>query len=129
MTTTIDPAEARDYLTDHLNLEAEEHPGDEDWYYALEDHLAALGADHAICRRLTVALEPFLNDDERIECAMYPLGDAVTFLDEQSPGGAFDAYLEGLTSAIEADHMRWTRHVAAAGSAAAWTTLSGPPEV
>lgn len=106
MTTTIDPAEARDYLTDHLNLEAEDRPGAEAWYYGLEDHLRALDRDHPICSRLAVALEPFLNDDERIECTMYPLGDAVTFLEQQSPGGLFDAYLEGLTCAIEADHER-----------------------
>lgn len=129
MTTTIDPAEARDYLTDHLNLEAEEHPGKEDWYYELENYLAALEPDHSICRRLAVALEPFLNDDDRIECTIYPLGDAVTFLDKQTPSGSFDAYLEGLTSAIESDHARWVSHVATAGAAAAWTTLSGPPEI
>ncbi|MEO3931444.1 hypothetical protein WMO79_01335 [Micrococcaceae bacterium Sec7.4] len=129
MTTPIDPAEARDYLTDHLNLEAEEHPGHEDWYYELEDHLAALGADHSICRRLAVALEPFLNDDERIECTMYPIGEAITFLEQEPPGGPFTAYLEGLTSAIEADHGRWVKHVAAAGDAAAWTLQSGPPRI
>ncbi|GAA4033317.1 hypothetical protein GCM10023063_16100 [Arthrobacter methylotrophus] len=107
MTTTTDPAEARDYLSDHLNLEAEEHPADEDWYYALEDHLLALEPSHPICTRLAVALEPFLNDDERIDCTMYPQGKAVNFLDEQSPRGSFSTYLEGLTSAIEADHERW----------------------
>lgn len=129
MTTKTDPVEARNYLADDLSLEAEEHPDDEDWYSELESHLRGLDPSHPICTRLAVALEPFLNDEERIECAMYPLGEAVTFMDEQSPGGSFDAYLEGLTSAIEADHQRWVKHVADAGAAASWTLESGPPEV
>ncbi|ACL42273.1 hypothetical protein Achl_4322 (plasmid) [Pseudarthrobacter chlorophenolicus A6] len=129
MTTTITPAEARDYLGDYLNQEAEDHPDAEDWFYDLEDHLRSLDTSHPICGRLVVALEPFLNDDERIGSMMYPVGETIAFLEREAPGGPFDSYLAGLTAAIEADHQRWVAHVAAAGTEAAWTVESGPPEL
>jgi hypothetical protein len=100
LTSAIDPAEARDYLTDHLDLEAEEPPDAEDWHCDLEDHLRALDRNHPVCGRLAVVLEPFSNDDDRINCTMYPLGGAVIFLEEQSPGGSFDACLVPASCAL-----------------------------
>lgn len=121
--------EARDYLADDLDAEGESNEGAADWYADLADHLRGLSPEHPLCMRLGVSLEPFLVDDDRIECLMYPLGEAVAFLENQAPFVDFDTYLENLTVAIEADHRRWLAHVAAAGNSASWTLESGPPDV
>lgn len=123
------PTEARDYLADDLDAEGEDWEGDEDWYSQLADHLRGLPPEHPLCLRLAICLEPFLVNEDRLECTMYPLGKAVTYMDRQTPTIDFDVYLEDLTAAIEADHRRWVSHVVAAGNSASWTLESGPPEV
>ena len=32
--------------------------------------------------RAAIYLQPFLDDDERVECAMYPFGEAVKFMEQ-----------------------------------------------
>lgn len=123
------PAEARDYLADDLDAEGEDWEGNEDWFSELADHLRGLPPQHPLCLRLAVCLEPFLVDDDRIECLMYPRGEAVTFMENQTPFIDFDVYLNNLTRAIEADHRRWLSHAEDAGTSASWTLESGPPEV
>jgi hypothetical protein len=95
----------------------------------LAHYVNALPSDDLLCSRLSVCLEPFIVDDERIECAMYPVGEAITYLENEVQGGDFRSYVEGLVCAIEQDHNRWVAHVAIAGDAASWTLESGPPTV
>jgi hypothetical protein len=95
----------------------------------MADYENDMPSDDPLCTRLSVCLEPFIVDDERIECAMYPVGEAITYLEEEAPEGDFRFYIEGLVCAIEQDHNRWIAHVAVAGDAASWTLESGPPTV
>lgn len=120
-------SEARDYLADYLDAEADDWEGYEAWYYELADHLRRQPPEHSLCLRLAVCLGPFLIDDDRVECLMYPVGEAVTFTENQTPTIGFEPYLESLTAAIEADHTRWLAHLETAGTAASWTLESGPP--
>lgn len=124
----VTPEEARDYLADDLNAEAEEWPDDEEWFYELEDFLRELPPEDSICVRLALYLKPFFDDDPGLDGILYPLGEAVTWEDAEKPGGDKREYLEGLVEALGRDHERWEAHKIEAGEAAEWTLETGPPQ-
>jgi hypothetical protein len=129
MAETDRRAEARDYLGDDLQMEAEEHPEDEEWYLELADWLRGLSVSDVICEQLAVVLAPFLDDDDRIDGAMYPAGQAVSYMDSGPAGGDYRAYIEQLLEGLTRDYQRWIEHVATTGDFAAWSLETGPPPV
>jgi hypothetical protein len=129
MTRTDRRADARDYLGDDLEMEAEEHPGDEEWYLGLAQWLRSLSIEDTICEQLAIVLAPFLDDDDRIDGTMYPLGQAVWYMDSGPSGGDYRAYVVEILKRLTWDHERWVEHVAAAGDFASWTLQTGPPHV
>jgi hypothetical protein len=126
-----DAEDARDYLADDIDAESEEWG--EDYESAFEDlaeFLRDMDADDPLLARLAVVVAPFLENDDRLDGTLYPLGEGVTYEDETDPGEITPhAYLEGLVAALERDHARWTAHVADVGDDAAWTMEFQPPEV
>ena len=123
------PSAARDYISDDLSIEAEEHPEDEEWFDGLVLFVDSLKFDDNICVRLAVCLEPFLEDDDRLDGTLYPAGKGFEFLEEADRSGDFRDYLEGLVEALENDHRRWLTHVAEAGVDAQWRIDIGPPQL
>ena len=115
---------ARGYLADYLS--DEDCHGDEstEWFSGLCRYVNELPLTDPLVVRATECLQPFLDDDDRIDCAMYPAGEAVAFL-EKSWGGGYHDYLTGFLSAMEQDSARWQEAVAAAGDDATWTLGEG----
>lgn len=112
--------EARDYLADYL-VDEDIH-GDEsrDWFEELGEYVTRLPLDDQLIVKAAVYLQPFLDDDERLECAMYPGGQAVNFI-EAGWGGDLGAYLTGVVGAMGRDHARWQAMLKDVGEGARWT--------
>jgi hypothetical protein len=109
----------RGYLADYLHDEEWHGKESEEWFSALADYVDSLTLSDDLIVRATAYLQPFLDDEDRIDCAMYPAGEAVRFL-EQAWGGDFRAYLEKFVSAMSADHQRWLEILERDGPAAQW---------
>ena len=122
-------ANARDYLADDLGLESEDHPDYEEWFEGLVGYLGQLSPDDELCVRLADCLQPFLDDDQRLDGTLYPNGSGFHFMETESPGGDFRRYLDGLVTCLERDYQRWLIHVSRAGGRAEWRTETGPPEI
>lgn len=73
-----------------------------------------LPLDDEVITKAAVYLQPFLDDDDRIECAMYPVGSAVQFI-EQGWGGDPRKYVQGFVDAMGRDYARWQAMVREAG--------------
>ena len=123
------PARARSYLAAWVSDEdywAESEPDSREWFAALSAYVLSLPLTDA---RLEVAercLQPFLDDDERVDAALYPAGYAVSFVEKTSWGGEFDAYLGGFLVALERDHQLWVRAVELDGPTAVWSFGRNP---
>lgn len=117
-------AEARDYLRDWLAGEdywARAEPGSLDWFGGLADHVARLAPEDPRLLSAEICLEPFLEDDPRIDSAIYPAGYAITYVAKTPWGGDFDEYLAGFLAALRRDHALWQRAVELDGAGARWT--------
>jgi hypothetical protein len=79
-----------------------------------------LPLDDSLITRAVVYLQPFLDDDERVECAMYPGGEAAKFI-EQGWGGDLRTYLTGFVDAMSYDYVRWQAILTHGGEEARWT--------
>jgi hypothetical protein len=79
-----------------------------------------LPLDDPLITRAVVYLQPFLDDDERVESAMYPGGETVRFI-EQGWGGDLRTYFAGFVDAMGHDHVRWQAILTQAGDEARWT--------
>jgi hypothetical protein len=112
--------DARDYLEDWLR--DEDVFGDEslDWFDALAVHVANLSLSDTRVMLAAVALQPFLDDDDRIDCTMYPDGSAIRYVEETGWGSDYDAYLTGFVDALAQDWQRWRSMVDHDGEDAAW---------
>jgi hypothetical protein len=86
----------------------------------LGDYVLQLPLDDQLIARSAAYLQPFLGDDERVECAMYPGGAAVRLI-ERGWGGDFRAYLTGFVDAIGRDHARWQTILKHDRESACWT--------
>ena len=123
---TIDEADetrlelARGYLAEYLA--DEEIHGDEAklWFERLGKYVEQLPLDDEVIAKSVVYLQPFLDDDWRVECAMYPMGAAVEFI-EQGWGSDVREYVEGFVDAMGRDHLRWQAIVREDGENARWT--------
>jgi hypothetical protein len=126
-----DAEDARDYLADDLDAEAEDWGEDyEDSFENLAEYLRDMDADDMLLARLAVVVAPFLANDDRLDGTLYPLGEGVTYEDETDPGEVSPrTYLEGLVAALERDHARWTAHLERVGESATWTMDTQPPEI
>jgi hypothetical protein len=111
--------EARGYLADYLYDEDIHGEESQDWFAELGNYVEELLPDDPLILKAATYLQPFLDDDERIECAMYPNGEAVKYID-QGWGGDLRSYLAGLLNAMGHDHARWEAIVAERGQAARW---------
>jgi hypothetical protein len=127
ITVTIDEPDetrlglARGYLA--------EYSADEDifggkshvWFVQLGEYVEQqLALDDELITKAAIYLQPFLDEDWRVECAMYPAGEAVNFI-EQGWGGDLRKYVEGFVEAIGRDHLRWQAMLRKAGENARWT--------
>jgi hypothetical protein len=112
--------QARDYLADFLYDEDFHGDAGQDWFIELSGYVDQLSADDPLIVKAAVYLQPFLDDDDRIECAMYPGGECIRFI-EQRWGGDLRSYLAGLVDAMGRDHARWGALLADQGQAARWT--------
>jgi hypothetical protein len=125
--------EARDYLADDFDEQAEDSPSEHAQdYHAFAGYLRALPADDGRVAELSELLHPFLADDPRLDGTLYPDGDAIRFMDSLVPGGdpeVCEEYFGEFLDHLRADHRRWSAHVAAHGADAAWTLKTGRPEV
>lgn len=122
-------ASARRYLAAWFSDEdywTEAEPDSAEWFVALAAYALSLPlADE----RLDVAercLQPFLDDDEGVETALYPDGYAVSFVEKTAWGGEFDVYLGGFLTALERDHLLWVRAVELDGPRAVWSFDRNP---
>jgi len=122
---TSDPDEkqgleaARGYLADFLRDEEFHGTESEDWFVELGEYVDQLPLEDVLIMRAAVYIRPFLDDDERIECAMYPDGDGIKFV-EQGWGGDLREYLTDFLYAVGRDHARWEGIIARHGEAARW---------
>jgi hypothetical protein len=123
------PSTARDYISDELSIEAEEHPESEESFDGLVSFVDTLQSDDKICVRLAICIEPFLEDDDRLDGTHYRAGVGFEYLEETDPSGDYREYLEGLVEALQIDHRRWLAHLAEAGNNAEWRIESGPPQL
>jgi hypothetical protein len=74
--------EARDYLADDFDEQAEDSPsGHAQDCHAFADYLCALPADDSRVAELSELLHPFLADDLRLDGTLYPDGNAIRFID------------------------------------------------
>jgi hypothetical protein len=112
--------EARGYLSDYLADEEIHGNESQEWFGELGEYVARLPLDDQLITKAAVYLEPFLDDDERVECAMYPGGEAVKFI-AQGWGGDHRAYLTGFVDAMGRDHARWQAMLRDVGEGARWT--------
>ena len=126
-------SEARDYLADDFDAQAEECPPEfAQGYRALADYLRALQADDGRVLELGELLDPFLRDDPRLGGTLYPDGDAIRCMDSLVPDADPEEcgqYLGLFLRHLRTDHRRWLAHVAAHGADAAWTLETGRPHV
>jgi hypothetical protein len=91
--------EARGYLAEYL-ADEDIHGGESrSWFGELAEYAMQLPPDDPLITRTVVYLQPFLDDDERVEGAMYPGGEAVRFI-EQGWGGDLGTYLAGFVEAM-----------------------------
>lgn len=111
--------DARGYLADFLGDEECHGERSFGWFNELRSYIEGMSLNDPLIVESTKYLEPFLNDDERIDCAIYPNGEASKFLD-RGWGGEFRAYLTRFVEALRLDHAKWERMVAEKGAAARW---------
>jgi len=112
--------EAKSYLAEYLADEDIHGDQSQIWFGELGDYVLQLPLDNQLIARSAAYLQPFLDDDERVECAMYPGGAAVKFI-ERGWGGDFHTYLTGFVDAIGRDHARWQTILKHDGESARWT--------
>lgn len=112
--------DAKGYLADYLADEEIHGVESQIWFGELGDYVLQLPLDDQLIARSALYLQPFLDDDERVECAMYPGGAAVKFI-ARGWGGDFRAYLAGFVDAMGRDHDRWLAILRHAGENARWT--------
>jgi hypothetical protein len=105
-----------EYLADEDTFGGESHI----WFGQLGEYVEQLALDDELIAKATIYLQPFLDDDWRVECAMYPAGEAVNFI-EQGWGGDLCKYLEGFVDAMGHDHLRWQAMLRETGENARWT--------
>lgn len=112
--------EARGYLAEYL-ADEDIHGGESrSWFGELAEYVMQLPLGDPLITRAVVYLQPFLDDDERVDCAMYPGGAAVRFI-EQDWGGDLRTYLAGFIDAMGHDYIRWQAILTHAGDEARWT--------
>jgi hypothetical protein len=111
---------ARGYLAEYLADEDIHGGGSRSWFGELGKYVMRLPLDDQLVTRAAVYLQPFLDDDERVECAMYPGGEAVKFI-ERGWGGDLRTYLTGFVDAMGRDHARWQTMLRDTGESARWT--------
>lgn len=108
---------ARGYLSDYLSDEDCHGDDSTEWFDA---HVASLPLEDPRIAESAQYLKPFLDDDSRIDCAMYPAGAAVGYIEDAGWGGDFDSYLTGFVGAIGQDWRSWQDLIAVHGESAEW---------
>jgi hypothetical protein len=125
--------EARDYLADDFDMQAEGSPAEHSQdYRAFAAYLRCLRADDDRVTMLGDLLRPFLEEDPGLDGTLYPDGDAIRFMDSVVPDADPELcgeYLDEFLGHLQADHRRWSAHVAEHGADAAWTLETGRPRV
>jgi hypothetical protein len=111
--------DARSYLADWLGDEDIHGEASLAWFAGLADYARELPLSHPLTRRAAVFLQPFLEDDERVEGAMYPGGKFVQFI-QQGWGGDYLEYLTALIDALGYDFLTWQAMLFEDGDAAIW---------
>ena len=98
----------RDYLSDFFYDEENPSPGAEEWFVGLSEFIKNLPPHDPTLAEAVEPVRPFLEDDDRIDCLMYPLGAAVDFV-ESGWGGDFEDYFSGFVAALNEDgpSPRW----------------------
>lgn len=124
-------AGARDYLADDFDAQGEDWDGEyaED-YVGFAAYLRSMPGDDDVCERLAAALKPFLDNDSRVDGALYPDGDAMRFMVRHVPPTDANeryTYAQMFTACAENDHARWVAAIAEQGGTAAWTVDGGRP--
>lgn len=111
---------ARDYLSDYLA--DEDWFGEEaaEWFDTLGDYVSALPLDDPRLMEAVRYLQPFLDDDDRIDSAMYPGGAAVSYIEYTDWGGGHDRYLTGFIAATSRDWQQWQQQLSELNDAAEW---------
>jgi hypothetical protein len=112
--------QARGYLGDYLGDEEWFGGESRDWFLALDAYVQALPLDDPRIVEAAEYLQPFLDDDDRIDGLMYPVGAAVHHIEDSGWGGDHDRYLTGFVAALGEDWRRWQQMVTEKGDAAEW---------
>lgn len=126
-------ADARDYLADDFHMQASDEATELGRDYSdFADWLRELPASDPLLGLLATSLAPFLDDEPRLGGTLYPLGEAIQFMDKSLPPrepADREWYLQRFVTRLERDHRRWRALLAEAGESARWTVESGVPEV
>jgi hypothetical protein len=111
---------ARGYLAEYLADEDIFGGKSHVWFVQLGEYVEQLALDDELIVKAAIYLQPFLDEDWRVECAMYPAGEAVNFI-EQGWGDDLRKYVEGFVEAMARDHLRWHAILSKDGENARWT--------
>jgi hypothetical protein len=89
---------ARGYLAEYLADEDIFGGKSHVWFVQLGEYVEQLAPNDELIVKAAIYLQPFLDKDWRVECAMYPAGEAVNVI-EQGWGGDLRKYVEGFVEA------------------------------